>query len=66
MRSGDGLFEVEPAEKRQSQDRGAAVDKQFRVFDPHQVLLLPPRWTTGCLRTTWPGLSPTWSTTSWT
>lgn len=42
MRSGDGLFEVEPAEKRPSQGCGAAVDKRFRAFDPHQVLLLPP------------------------
>jgi transposase len=42
MRSGDGLFEVESAEKRQPQARGAAVDKRFRAFDPHQVLLLPP------------------------
>ncbi|WP_327425304.1 hypothetical protein OG763_20440 [Streptomyces sp. NBC_01230] len=38
---GDGLFEVEPVEKRRSQGRGAAVDKRFRTFDPHQVLLLP-------------------------
>jgi transposase len=42
MRGGDGLFEVEPVEKRQPQGRGAAVDKRFRAFDPHQVLLLPP------------------------
>ncbi|MFG3590736.1 IS1182 family transposase [Streptomyces sp. NPDC047990] len=42
MRGGDGLFEVEPAGKRQQQGRPAAVDKQFRAFDPHQVLLLPP------------------------
>lgn len=38
----DGLFEVEPVGKRQPQDRPAAVDKRFRAFDPHQVLLLPP------------------------
>jgi transposase len=42
MRGGDGLFEVEPVEKRQPQGRPAAVDKRFRAFDPHQVLLLPP------------------------
>jgi transposase len=42
MRGGDGLFEVKPVEKRQPQGRGAAVDKRFRAFDPHQVLLLPP------------------------
>ena len=42
MRGGDGLFEVESVEKRPSQDRGAGVDKRFRAFDPHQVLLLPP------------------------
>lgn len=42
MRDGDGLFEVEPVEKRQPQGRPAAVDKRFRSFDPHQVLLLPP------------------------
>jgi transposase len=42
MRSGDGLFEVEPVEKGQPQGRGPAVDKRFRVFDPHQVPLLPP------------------------
>ncbi|MDH6134851.1 transposase [Kitasatospora sp. MAA4] len=42
MRGGDGLFEVEPVEKKQPQDRPAAVDKRFRAFDPHQVLLLPP------------------------
>ncbi|MGW4825701.1 IS1182 family transposase [Streptomyces sp. NPDC004227] len=42
MRGGDGLFEIEPVEKRQSQGGGAAVDKTFRAFDPHQVLLLPP------------------------
>lgn len=42
MRGGDGLFEVEPVEKKQPQGRAVAVDKQFRAFDPHQVLLLPP------------------------
>jgi transposase len=42
MRGGDGLFDVEPVEKRQPQGRGAAVDKRFRAFDPDQVLLLPP------------------------
>jgi transposase len=42
MRGGDGLFEVEPVETRPSQGRGAAVDKRFRAFNPHQVLLLPP------------------------
>ena len=42
MRGGDGLFDVEPVETRQPQGRVAAVDKRFRAFDPHQVLLLPP------------------------
>jgi transposase len=42
MRGGDGLFEVEPVEKKQPQGRPAGVDKRFRAFDPHQVLLLPP------------------------
>jgi transposase len=42
MSGGDGLFEVEPVEKKQALGRPAAVDKRFRAFDPHQVLLLPP------------------------
>jgi transposase len=42
MHGGDGLFEVERGEKKQPQDRPAAVGKRFRAFDPHQVLLLPP------------------------
>jgi transposase len=42
MRDGDGLFDVEPGEKKQPQGRPAAVDKTFRAFDPHQILLLPP------------------------
>ena len=42
MDSGDGLFEVERVEKKQPQGRVAGVDKTFRAFDPHQVLLLPP------------------------
>jgi hypothetical protein len=42
MRGGDGLFEVEAVEKKRSGGRSAAVDKTFRAFDPHQVLLLPP------------------------
>jgi transposase len=42
MRERDGLFEIEPGEKKQSQGRPAVVDKTFRAFDPHQVLLLPP------------------------
>nr|WP_199919372.1 IS1182 family transposase [Streptomyces sp. NRRL S-1824] len=33
---------MEPGEKKQPQGRAAAVDKTFRAFDPHQVLLLPP------------------------
>lgn len=41
-RGGDGLFEVEPVEQKQSQGRPAAVDKRFGAFDPHEVLLLPP------------------------
>lgn len=42
MRDQEGLFEVEPAEGKQPPRRAAAVDKRFRSFDPHQVLLLPP------------------------
>jgi transposase len=42
VRSGDGLFEVEPGERKQPQVRPAGGDKRFRAFDPHQVLLLPP------------------------
>ncbi|MFD4761224.1 IS1182 family transposase [Streptomyces sp. NPDC058439] len=36
------MFEVEPVEKQQPQGRPVGVDKRFRPFDPHQVLLLPP------------------------
>lgn len=39
---GDGLFEVGPVEMKRLQGRRAAVDKRFRAFDPHLVLLLPP------------------------
>lgn len=63
MRDGEGLFEAEPVEKKRPQARAAAVDKWFRAFDPHQVLLLPPSlddWLPE--ETTWPGSSPTWST----
>ncbi len=42
MRDRDGLFEIEPVGKKQPHGRPAAVDKTFRAFDPHQVLLLPP------------------------
>ncbi len=42
MRDGDGLFEVEPVEPKRQQAHPAVVDKRFRAFDPHQVLLLPP------------------------
>lgn len=41
MHGGDGLFEVEPGGKKRPQHRPAAVDKTFRAFDPHQVLLPP-------------------------
>src|SRR5919109_5330335 len=37
----DGLFEVELVQKKRPQGLPAAVDKTFRAFDPHQVLLLP-------------------------
>jgi hypothetical protein len=63
MSGGDGLFEIEPVEKKRPQGRPAAADKTFRAFDPHQVLLLPPSLDEWPLRTTWPGSSPTWSTT---
>ncbi|MEN8649434.1 IS1182 family transposase [Streptomyces sp. 21So2-11] len=36
------MFEVEPVTKQRLRGRAAAVDKRFRPFDPHQVLLLPP------------------------
>ncbi|MFE5098262.1 transposase, partial [Streptomyces sp. NPDC056638] len=36
------MFEIEPVGPKQPQGRPAAVDKRFRAFDPHQVLLLPP------------------------
>jgi transposase len=42
MRDQEGLFEVEPVEGEQPPRPAAAVDKTFRAFDPHQVLLLPP------------------------
>ena len=42
MSGGDGLFEVEPVKRKRPQGCPAAVDKTFRAFDPHQVLLLPP------------------------
>ena len=42
MRDRDGLFEMEPTEAKRPQSSPAAVDKTFRAFDPHQVLLLPP------------------------
>jgi hypothetical protein len=42
MSGADGLFEVEPVEKKQPRGHAAGVDKTFRAFDPHQVLLLPP------------------------
>ena len=42
MHGGDGLFGVEPVGKKRPQGPPAAVDKTFRAFDPHQVLLLPP------------------------
>ncbi|WP_327268563.1 hypothetical protein OG233_12040 [Streptomyces sp. NBC_01218] len=64
MRRGHGLFEAEPAERQPPQGRPAGVDKRFRAFYPHQVLLLPRRWTAGCPGTTSPGSSSTRSTTS--
>ncbi|MET8210191.1 IS1182 family transposase, partial [Streptomyces sp. NPDC005373] len=36
------MFEVEPVGKKRPQGSPAAVDKTFRAFDPHQVMLLPP------------------------
>jgi hypothetical protein len=42
MRGGEGPVEVEPVEKKRPTGPAAAVDKTFRAFDPHQVLLLPP------------------------
>lgn len=42
MHGGDGLFEVEPVGKKRPMGPAAVVDKTFRAFDPHQVLLLPP------------------------
>lgn len=42
MSGEDGLFEVESVEKKRPMGPAAGVDKTFRAFDPHQVLLLPP------------------------
>jgi transposase len=42
MHGGDGLFDVQPVGKKAPQPRAVPVDKVFRAFDPHQVLLLPP------------------------
>jgi transposase len=42
MHGGDGLFDVQPVGKKAPQPRAVPVDKAFRAFDPHQVLLLPP------------------------
>jgi transposase len=45
MRDGDGLLAVEPVqppEQGRKPTVRTAVDKRFRAFDPHQVLLLPP------------------------
>ncbi|MED7828855.1 transposase, partial [Streptomyces chiangmaiensis] len=36
------MFEVEPVEKQQPQGGPVGVDKRFRAFYPHHVLLLPP------------------------
>jgi Transposase domain (DUF772) len=36
------MFEVERAETKRPEGRSAAVNKRFRPFDPHPVLLLPP------------------------
>jgi hypothetical protein len=36
------MFEVERAETKRPKGRSAAVNKRFRPFDPHPVLLLPP------------------------
>lgn len=38
----EGLFDVGPVEPERLRARAAGVDKRFRAFDPHQVLLLPP------------------------
>ncbi len=42
MHGGDGPFEAEPVERKRSGGRPEAVDKTFRTFDPHRILLLPP------------------------
>jgi transposase len=42
MRDRHALFEVEPLQPPPPRTRPARVDKTFRPFDPHQVLLLPP------------------------
>lgn len=41
MHGADGLFEVEPVWKKRPMGPATAVDKTFRAFDPHQVLLPP-------------------------
>lgn len=42
MHGADGLFDVQPVGRKKAQPRAVPVDKTFRAFDPHQVLLLPP------------------------
>jgi transposase len=38
----DGLFAMEPVAPVQRGGVVAAVDRTFRAFDPHQILLMPP------------------------
>jgi hypothetical protein len=40
MHGGDGLSGVDPVGMKRPMGAPAAVDKAFRAFDPHQVLLL--------------------------
>lgn len=61
MRDQEGLFEVQPAEPERSAARAPGVDKRFRAFDPHRVLL-PPSLDDWLPEGTWRGSSPSWST----
>jgi hypothetical protein len=40
MRADDGLFTVDPVPPVSGLK--TAVDKRYRMFDPHQVYLMPP------------------------
>ncbi|MGY3684253.1 transposase [Streptomyces sp. TE33382] len=61
MPDGEGLFEVEPVEKRRPQMRAAAGGGGSGGSTRIRFCCCR-RWTTGCPRDTSPGSSRTWST----